>query len=221
MDDGSSGGRSDGRSGGPSDGPVGGPSDAVLRADYTVETPESVAFGYPVAGIGSRFIGALVDTAALAGGIGALGCGLLAFVVAVADDVPSDAGAPAGDLPSDWIVGAVFAVAALVLFLIVWGYYIVFETLWDGQTPGKRVAGTRVVRLDGGAAGFREAVVRNLVRFADFLPLGYGIGLVVLFADRHTRRLGDLAAGTIVIREQQRVTWRDVAVPAAPDVESG
>lgn len=211
----------DGSSGGPSDGSSGGPSDAVLRADYTVETPESVAFGYPVAGIGSRFIGALVDTAALAGGIGALGCGLLAFVVAAADDVPADAGAPAGALPSDWIVGAVLAVAALVLFLIVWGYYIVFETLWDGQTPGKRVAGTRVVRLDGGAAGFREAVVRNLVRFADFLPLGYGIGLVVLFADRHTRRLGDLAAGTIVVREQQRVTWRDVAVQAAPDVEAG
>jgi len=196
------------------------PIDAVLRADYTVETPESVAFGYPVAGIGSRFIGALVDTAALAGGIGALGCGVLAFALAVADEAPAGGTASAGDAAADWVVGAVFAVAALVLFLIVWGYYIVFETLWDGQTPGKRVAGTRVVRLDGGAAGFREAVVRNLVRFADFLPIGYGFGLIVLFADRHTRRLGDLAAGTVVIREQQRVTWRDIAVdpntPAEP-----
>jgi len=196
-----------------------GPNDAVLRADYTVETPESVAFRYPVAGIGSRFIGALVDTAALAGGIGALGCGVMAFLLAMGDNIPAEAATSTGESPEAWIVGAILAVAALVLFTIVWGYYIVFETLWDGQTPGKRVAGTRVVRLDGGAAGFREAVVRNLVRFADFLPIGYGIGLIVLFADRHTRRLGDLAAGTIVIREQQRVTWRDVAVAgdAAPD----
>lgn len=197
---------------GPDGEPASGPPDTILRADYTVDTPESVAFGYPVAGIGSRFLGALVDTAALVGGVGALGCGLLALLVAAGDGWPDDASASSGAGPEDWVAGFIMAAVALAVFIIIWGYYIVFETLWDGQTPGKRVAGTRVVRLDGGAAGFREAVVRNLVRFADFLPMGYGTGVLVMFADRHGRRLGDLAAGTVVIREQRRVTWSDVAI---------
>lgn len=199
------------------------PGDAVLRADYTVLTPESVAFGYPVAGIGSRFIGALVDGAALAGALSALACGALAFLAAVGDGAASSASpSTADDLDIAAITsGLVIAVALLVLFLIIWGYFIVFETLWDGQTPGKRVAGTRVVRLDGGAAGFREAVVRNLVRFADFLPVGYGVGVLVMFADRHTRRLGDLAAGTVVVREQRQVTLADVAVAPSEGGDAG
>ncbi|MEO8083748.1 MAG: RDD family protein [Ardenticatenales bacterium] len=201
------------------------PNDGVLRSDYTVLTPESVAFGYPVAGIGSRFIGALVDTAALAGALGALLCGTIAFFAAIADGAPAAPSAPtADDLDiATFANGLILAVVLLVVFAIVWGYFIVFETLWDGQTPGKRVAGTRVVRLDGGAAGFREAVVRNLVRFADFLPMGYGMGVLVMFADRHARRLGDLAAGTVVIREQRQVTWADVAVsaPAEGEREAG
>jgi len=199
--------------------------DALLRGDYTVETPESVAFGYPVAGLGSRFIGALVDSIAIVGGAGGLLCPLTIGLAAWADrNAPEAAPVPAAPdavnlMP--WVEGLIMAVAGLILFAIVWGYYIVFETLWAGQTPGKRVAGTRVVRLDGGAAGFREAAVRNLVRFADFLPLGYGVGVAVMFADRHTRRLGDLAAGTVVIREQRRVTLADVAVAADGAVVPG
>ncbi len=187
--------------------------DALLRGEYTVDTPESVAFGYPVAGLGSRFIGALVDSIAIVGGGAGLLCGLSVVALSWTRgglDVPSGTASSAGDAAA-WVEGLVLAAAALLLFAIVWGYYIVFETLWDGQTPGKRVAGTRVVRLDGGSAGFREAAVRNLVRFADFLPLGYGIGVAVMFADRHTRRLGDLAAGTVVVREQRRVTLADLA----------
>jgi hypothetical protein len=98
------------------------------------------------------------------------------------------------------------AVYALIAFGFLWGYYIFFETLWDGQTPGKRRARLRVIRSDGLPIGFAEAAIRNLVRMVDFLPAYYGVGVVAMFVDGRSRRLGDLAAGTLVVRDKGMIT---------------
>ncbi len=171
-----------------------------LRQEYTIDTPENVTFGYEVAGIGHRFIGALVDTTLLAIALTLLTVALVAFLNAVGGP---DAAAPAGDEEElNWIGGLVLALYALINFAVIWGYYILFELLWQGRTPGKRVAKTRVVRVDGSPAGAMEVVVRNLVRIIDFLPFAYGIGLITMFANAQTRRLGDFAAGTLVVKDR-------------------
>jgi len=95
-------------------------------------------------------------------------------------------------------------------FLILWGYFVTFEALWDGQTPGKRLLGLRVVRNGGGGIDIGASAARNLIRFIDFLPFGYFIGMVAIVANRRNQRLGDVVAGTIVVRERllrhQRLT---------------
>src|SRR5207245_757339 len=70
----------------------------------------------------------------------------------------------------------------VLAFGVLWGYYVFFETLWNGQTPGKRLTHLRVLRETGGAIGFWEALIRNLVRFVDFLPLAYAFGVLSMFA---------------------------------------
>lgn len=183
-----------------------------LAADeYTIATPENVTFDYQVAGIGSRFIGALIDTLVIA-----LLLFLLNIVLVVALDTISERGAAASDLSDDpgWIAGLVVAIYALINFGLLWGYYLVFELSWQGQTPGKRLAGTRVVRLDGGGPGFLDVAIRNLVRLVDFLPFAYALGFVVMFFNRNARRLGDFAAGTLVIRQPEMVRLEIVAQSA-------
>jgi uncharacterized RDD family membrane protein YckC len=115
-----------------------------------------------------------------------------------------------------WVEGVVIALYALFNFALFWGYYLFFEWLWSGQSPGKRMARLRVIRLDGGPIGFGETAVRNLVRIIDFLPVGYGVGLVTMFCNRQARRLGDLAAGTLVIKHQSAVKL--VALAGPPQV---
>ena len=89
-----------------------------------------------------------------------------------------------------------------------WTYPTLFELAWDGQTPGKRALALRVVRQDGGAVGLPASVVRNMLRVADLLPGFGGLGILVAFLDPQGRRIGDLAAGTLVVH--------DPAVGAAP-----
>ena len=103
-----------------------------------------------------------------------------------------------------WLGGLALALYALLNFAVFWGYYMLFELLWSGQTPGKRVAKTRVLRTDGNPARTSEVAVRNLVRIVDFLPALYAIGFIVMFFNRQSRRLGDYAAGTLVIRVDAR-----------------
>lgn len=157
--------------------------------DYLeIPTPENISFGYPLAGIGSRFIAALIDTTLilLLQGAVLLFTGLVAGLL---DDLPAD------------YTGILLAVTGLVSFAFLWGYYIFFEVLWNGQSPGKRVTGLRVIRADGAPVSLAESAVRNLVRFIDFLPLFYGLGVAAMFIDRRSRRLGDMAADTLVVRE--------------------
>ena len=158
----------------------------VLRID----TPENVTFDYDVAGIGSRFLAALADTALIVL-LQVIVLGTLIFIGLRTGDVFSSDGA------STWIL----AVLSLIAFIFFWGYYIFFEILWNGQTPGKRLVGLRVIRLDGTPVTTPEVVIRNLVRTIDLLPIAYGVGVITMFVNENSRRLGDLAAGTVVVHE--------------------
>lgn len=187
-------------------------SNQWLQDEYTIDTPENVSFGFDVAGIGSRFIGALVDTLVIAVILFFLNA-LLGFIL----DVVGANGVVEPLLDSDedasWVVGLVLALYVLLNFVVISGYYILFEMIWNGQTVGKRAAHIRVVRVNGNPAGFLEIVVRNLVRMVDFLPMAYGVGLITMFFNQHARRLGDFAAGTIVIKEQRHLALATLAQP--------
>lgn len=166
---------------------------------YTVETPENIALSYEVAGIGSRFLAAIVDSALLI-----VAQALVLYPIGVLAGV--------SDLTNSLFV----AVGAALGFALVWGYYIVFELLWSGQSPGKRLFSLRVVREGGRPISFLAALIRNTVRLVDFLPALYGIGVVTMFADQRARRLGDFAAGTFVIRERSTVTLASLTRTADP-----
>ncbi|MCB9148371.1 MAG: RDD family protein [Caldilineaceae bacterium] len=181
-----------------------------LSEEYTIETPENVTFGYEVAGIGSRFVGALVDTLVLTLALIILNVVLLGLLT-VFSSFNTNVFSRLDDATMDWTTGVVLAIFALLNFVLLWGYYILFELIWNGQTPGKRVAKTRVVRMDGNPIRFWDNVIRNLVRFIDFMPSAYGVGLITMFCNRHARRLGDFAAGTLVVKEQPELALENIA----------
>lgn len=90
-------------------------------------------------------------------------------------------------------------VMLLIVFVLYWGYPVVLEVLFDGQTLGKKALGLRVVNANGTPVTWLPSIVRNLLRFVDMMPFFYGFGLLSGFFDRYGRRLGDLAAGTVVV----------------------
>ena len=155
----------------------------------TVITPEQVAITYRLAGIGTRFAAMLVDTLAQAAVAGAL---LLLFpaIAGVSDLV--EAGVP-------WLI----ALLVIAGFAVLWGYFIFWEAVWNGRTPGKKLAGIRVVRDSGHPVDFRAVVLRNICRYVDFLPAAYGVGATVMFFSKDSKRLGDYVAGTVVIVDAQ------------------
>lgn len=108
----------------------------------------------------------------------------------------------------------------IFLFLLYWGYPIVLEAFWNGQTIGKKALGLRVVAADGAPVGWLAAVIRNLLRTVDMLPFGYAAGLVAGLADPHGRRLGDMVAGTLVVHVPPRIEHRPAPINAvyAPPV---
>src|SRR5688572_15061001 len=166
-----------------------------------IQTPENVAFGYQVAGIGSRFLASLLDTLILLllqiAVFVALFLILRMFNITLLD----------GGLAS-WI----YAVFGLVAFLFYWGYYIFFEMLWNGQTPGKRWTGLRVLRADGTPITLSESLIRNLARIVDILPMAYGVGIITMFIDKQSRRLGDIAAGTLVVHDRAPITIQSLSL---------
>ena len=166
-----------------------------------IQTPENVAFDYQVAGIGSRFLASLVDTLI----VGVLQFVVLLVLVAVLNALD---GSMFADQLSAWLV----AVLGLIGAVFYWGYYIFFEMLWNGQSPGKRWVGLRVIRADGTPITLSESLIRNLARLVDFLPAAYGIGIVTMFIDKQSRRLGDLAAGTLVVQDHASVSIEDLSV---------
>jgi uncharacterized RDD family membrane protein YckC len=170
--------------------------------EVKIETPEQIDVVLEVAGLGSRFLARALDW-----------CFKFFLVLSVA--VPAFViagllGAAAGERgkPLSMIM---IAVILGVCFAILLAYDIYFEARHNGQTPGKKHAGIRVVRDNGAPVDFRTACIRNLLSTADFLPVFYFLGgLLVLLTGRH-QRLGDLAAGTLVIRERVSTVPGDVA----------
>lgn len=102
--------------------------------------------------------------------------------------------------------GYLLAALGLVSFVCFNAYFIVFELLWAGQSPGKRIVGLRVVKTGGYALRFPDSLLRNLLRAVDFLPIFYGVGLTSLLLTRHCQRLGDIVAGTLVVYQGQNAT---------------
>jgi uncharacterized RDD family membrane protein YckC len=94
------------------------------------------------------------------------------------------------------------AAVVTVLYALWLGYAIYYEVRWNGQTPGKRIAGIRAIREGGAPIDFRTACVRNLLAVADFLPAFHLLGAVLILLTHRRQRLGDMAAGTVVIRER-------------------
>jgi len=167
----------------------------MASADYTVLTPERVSLQYDIAGIGSRGAAALVDTALQAI---ALTVALVGITAAFVTSTTTLGGRGSG--ATALLVG----LYALATFVVTAGYFMLFEILWNGQTPGKRLVGLRVIRENGYPIRPIDAVIRNLVRIVDWLPLIYGVGVLTMLLNTRSRRLGDFASGTIVVREGSR-----------------
>ena len=153
--------------------------------DLVVATPERVSFDYQVAGLGTRTIAQVLDLLIVFGILIAV-----YFVAIAALVVGSDAAT------------LIFLIGS---FVVIFGYFWVSEALWSGQTVGKKALRLRAVGDRGEPLTFAQAGIRNIVRIVDFLPYGYGVGLVVLFANGKGKRLGDLAAGTVVVKDSDRV----------------
>jgi len=165
----------------------------------TVETPEHVELEFKLAGIGTRFLAFLLDRIIQFGVIFALLILVSLFIALVTRVDPSVQILKRleGSL-GQWILAA----AILLYGIIVIGYFILFEYFWSGSTPGKRWQDIRVIRKDGRPISFLDSAVRNILRFIDILFEIYPIGLIVMFIDFKNRRLGDLAAGTLVILDR-------------------
>jgi uncharacterized RDD family membrane protein YckC len=154
--------------------------------DLVVATPERVSFGYQVAGLGTRAIAQLLDLLILGGVL----LGIVFAAIAVAQ---------AGFDTVAFLLGVIGS------FVVVFGYFWACEAFWSGQTVGKRVFRLRAVGDRGEPMTFFQAGIRNVVRIIDFLPYAYGVGIVVLFINGKGKRLGDLAAGTIVVKDSDHL----------------
>jgi uncharacterized RDD family membrane protein YckC len=152
----------------------------------TITTPEGVELELQLAGLGSRFIAQSIDLL-----IKGTAIGLIAIVLSVAG-----------------LTGVAIMIPAFLLIL--YAYDVVFETFSNGRTPGKRAVKLRVVKAGGEPVDFMTSAIRNVLRLVDGLPTSYIPGIISILATKKNQRLGDLAAGTIVIHEDP------VAAPPRP-----
>ncbi len=198
-----------------------------MDRDVDVRTPESVAFSYQLAGLGSRFLAVLIDQILQIAVFLALFLGL-AFGVSRVPPSATHAAASAGTSAEDkFAVALLVAIGIFIVFAIFFGYFIIFEALWNGQTPGKKALGIRVVRDGGYPVDFGSAMVRNIIRIGEFLLGYYVLSAISALISSENKRLGDFAAGTIVVRDERmelapklRVT-RDEPVYASTAYLSG
>jgi uncharacterized RDD family membrane protein YckC len=173
----------------------------------TIETPEQTALDFAIAGVGSRFLALALDTLIqmLVGLVVGIGGSILIGVISAA-------------MPGAAMWG--FALLVLFFFFLYFGYFAIFEIVWNGQTPGKRKAGIRVIKDSGRPLTAAESIARNLMRIVDWLPAFYAVGIVSALLTRENRRLGDLVAGSLVVREASftdlKPAWQTAEAPSGP-----
>ncbi|HEX8844998.1 MAG TPA: RDD family protein [Pyrinomonadaceae bacterium] len=154
-----------------------------------IETPERVPLHFPLASIGNRFLACAFDHTLQLIPLFFIVRGIISILMS-----------GARDSASKWLL----AILILAGFTVLAGYFILFEWLWNGQTPGKRWLKLRVIREDGRPITFWEAAVRNLLRIFDIQPIPfYSIGLICVFINNRDQRVGDLFAGSVVVRERE------------------
>src|SRR4029453_17314095 len=171
-----------------------------------IETPERVPLPFALASIGNRFLACAIDHT-----IQVITIALVAIAFIIVASYSSFEGALAS--APKWV----YAVMIVILFLIFSGYFAFFEWIWSGQTPGKRWLKLRVIREDGRPITFWEATVRNLLRSFDMMPAPfYSIGLISVFSSSRDQRIGDMVAGTVVVREREAEAPAFAQVFASP-----
>jgi uncharacterized RDD family membrane protein YckC len=158
-----------------------------MKRQRLVRSPEHVLIELVPAGLGTRFAAFLLDTALILGATSLVSL--------------------AGRLLPEALRGLFVATAG---FAVLWGYHVLFEVFWNGQSPGKRLLRIRVVDGRGLPVDLSQSLVRNVVRLLDVIPLG-GVGTLAALLDSEHRRLGDRAADTLVVSEEQ---------PAVPRIEA-
>jgi uncharacterized RDD family membrane protein YckC len=164
---------------------------SALDTDVAIETPEHIVFNYRIAGPARRTIAHIIDLIICYAALFAIG---ILLIIVGASFTSSD------------VTTAVKAAAGLfllLLFVAQWLYFVICEARW-GRSPGKKWLGLRVVTTSGRPIGWRAAALRNLLRAADLLPVGYLIGVVSMAVSSRFQRLGDLVAGTMVITTQTK-----------------
>ncbi|WP_434653540.1 RDD family protein [Pseudomonas sp. Z1-14] len=167
------------------------PLPAPLDTRYQVETPEGIDLPLRPAGLMPRALAFAIDL-----GIRGLALGLLFLILAFFGELGVGLG-------------------SILLFVISWWYMVLFEVLNQGRSPGKQIMGLRVVQDDGRPVDWSASLIRNLLRFVDMLPFGYAFGAITCLQHPAFKRLGDLAAGTLVVYREQAIK-RPVLPSARP-----
>lgn len=166
-----------------------------MDRSISVRTPESIAFSYELAGLGSRFLALAIDML--------LQFAILAGIVwgffLIAAHAPH-VRASVSDRTAESIA---YAIVWAIVFLVFFGYFIAFEAFWNGQTPGKKLLGIRVVRDGGYPIDAGASFIRNVVRVGEFALAFYAVSAVTALASPENKRLGDMAAGTLVVRDSR------------------
>ncbi len=162
---------------------------------FQLQTPESVELEFTLAGIGNRTLSLLIDYLFLAFSIALFWVCYVFLVV------------PIGEVIGNFIPNAdvemwLFAIASLITFFVYVGYFVIFESIWRGQTPGKRFTRIRVIQDNGRQAGIGQAVLRSILRPVDDI---FFIGILMIMLGKQEKRIGDWVAGTIVIQEERSI----------------
>lgn len=175
----------------------------IIETEETliIETPERVQLEFALASIGNRFLAVAVDHFIQYSAIGLIVWAAVSLLGSGGSGTADGVEAIFSEMPK-WTVAALI----IAIFLAFASYFIFFEWLWNGQTPGKRLLKLRVIREDGRPLTLWEAIARNLLRICDAIPgfvlPVYSVGLIVIFLSDKDQRLGDIFAGTVVIRER-------------------
>jgi uncharacterized RDD family membrane protein YckC len=169
----------------------------TVNETLKIQTPEHVGFKYVLAGLGTRSTAFLVDTVVR----GLFILFIFLVVMLLAQWLPAfDPTGIFAVIPKTWF----FALGVLAYGVVDLGYFLIFEALWSGQTPGKRMQKLRVIKVNGQPIGWLESAIRNILRAVDLLLGFYPLGLFVMFLSSRSQRIGDYAAGTVVIVERRR-----------------